>query len=92
MARIEKVLQGSITHGAEPYMKSSDSSKVGITCMLCEDNNDWKGRLSIDIEMLKEVRVKPHLYFKRCRRLYIDLLLHLTLCVQFSMKSSPMCK
>ncbi|XP_052588383.1 dedicator of cytokinesis protein 9 isoform X17 [Peromyscus californicus insignis] len=28
MARIEKVLQGSITHCAEPYMKSSDSSKV----------------------------------------------------------------
>lgn len=28
MARIEKVLQGSITHCAEPYMRSSDSSKV----------------------------------------------------------------
>ncbi|KAI6078716.1 Dedicator of cytokinesis protein 9 isoform X11 [Aix galericulata] len=28
VARIEKVLQGSITHCAEPYMRSSDSSKV----------------------------------------------------------------
>nr|XP_060625517.1 dedicator of cytokinesis protein 9 isoform X5 [Anolis sagrei ordinatus] len=28
VARIEKVLQGSVTHCAEPYMKSSDSSKV----------------------------------------------------------------
>ncbi|XP_043098642.1 dedicator of cytokinesis protein 9 isoform X6 [Puntigrus tetrazona] len=28
IARIEKVLQGGITHCAEPYMKSSDSSKV----------------------------------------------------------------
>ncbi len=28
VARIEKVLQGGITHCTEPYMKSSDSSKV----------------------------------------------------------------
>uniref|UniRef100_A0A674DQL3 Dedicator of cytokinesis 9 n=1 Tax=Salmo trutta TaxID=8032 RepID=A0A674DQL3_SALTR len=28
LARIEKVLQGGITHCAEPYMKSSDSTKV----------------------------------------------------------------
>lgn len=28
MARIEKILQGGITHCAEPYMKSSDSTKV----------------------------------------------------------------
>ncbi|XP_029397640.1 dedicator of cytokinesis protein 9 isoform X23 [Mus pahari] len=28
VARIEKVLQGGVTHCAEPYMKSSDSSKV----------------------------------------------------------------
>lgn len=28
VARIDKVLQGGITHCAEPYMKSSDSTKV----------------------------------------------------------------
>lgn len=28
VARIEKVLQGGITHCTEPYMKSSDSTKV----------------------------------------------------------------
>lgn len=35
MARIEKVLQGSITHCAEPYMKSSDSSKVRYLLLWC---------------------------------------------------------
>lgn len=28
VARIEKILQGGITHCTEPYMKSSDSTKV----------------------------------------------------------------
>lgn len=28
VARVEKVLQGGITHCTEPYMKSSDSTKV----------------------------------------------------------------
>lgn len=28
VARVEKVLQGSITHCAEPYMKNSDPGKV----------------------------------------------------------------
>lgn len=28
VARVEKVLQGGITHCTEPYMKSSDSAKV----------------------------------------------------------------
>lgn len=28
VARVEKVLQGGINHCAEPYMKSSDSTKV----------------------------------------------------------------
>lgn len=30
VARIEKVLQGGITHCTEPYMKSSDSAKVRL--------------------------------------------------------------
>lgn len=30
VARIEKVLQGGITHCTEPYMKSSDSAKVHL--------------------------------------------------------------
>lgn len=29
VARVEKVLQGGIAHCTEPYMKSSDSAKVG---------------------------------------------------------------
>ena len=37
VARVEKILQGGITHCAEPYMKSSDSTKVrrgrGNTCI-----------------------------------------------------------
>lgn len=28
VVRVEKVLQGSITHCAEPYMKNSDPGKV----------------------------------------------------------------
>ncbi|XP_019714616.1 dedicator of cytokinesis protein 9-like, partial [Hippocampus comes] len=30
VARIEKVLQGGITHCTEPYMKSSDSTKMAL--------------------------------------------------------------
>lgn len=36
VARIEKVLQGGITHCTEPYMKSSDSAKV----CTCRDDED----------------------------------------------------
>lgn len=32
VARVEKVLQGSITHCAEPYMKNSDPGKVRWGC------------------------------------------------------------
>ena len=38
VARIEKVLQGGITHCTEPYMKSSDSAKV---CTLGETMRTW---------------------------------------------------
>lgn len=39
VVRVEKVLQGSITHCAEPYMKNSDPGKVsdeaGLGDALC---------------------------------------------------------
>ena len=38
VARIEKVLQGGITHCTEPYMKSSDSAKV---CIFAEMMRMW---------------------------------------------------
>lgn len=55
------------------------------------NGNREKG-LPVEVEMLKEVKVKPYLYLSRCRLLYIDSLLYLTLCVQFSVKSNPLGK
>lgn len=49
MARIEKVLQGSITHCAEPYMKSSDSSKVCNFLLWCEKNAEAN---QIDLKLI----------------------------------------
>lgn len=60
--------------------------------MFCDGRSNWEKGLPLEIEMLKEIKVKPYLYFNRCGLLYIDLLLYLTFCVQFSMKSSPLCK
>lgn len=53
VARIEKVLQGGITHCTEPYMKSSDSAKVNLSLV---DKNKIMGLI-----YAKEEEINPPL-------------------------------